>query len=139
MRTALEQRNLSIDLQMWSQLWLAEERVGTDVAVRQALIRGDLGRIQRWAFRPDPALLNVYREASRILKDPAPIQELQTRVEREAPDSQLAFSFVERSWYQDNPRPKQAADPATQKSYQEYQRREMEVQREWLRRWGSAA
>src|SRR6266699_422326 len=130
MRTALEQRNSRNDLHLWPQLWSAEERAATDANLLQNLIRADLRRIQRWPFRPDPVLLSVYREASRILKDPAPNQELQTRVEREAPESQLAFSFVEGRWYEDNPRPKQAADPDSQRSYQEYQRKERTAQRE---------
>jgi len=130
MRRALERRSTWLDLVSWPALWIAEERSGIGAEVLQARIRGDLKRIESWPFRPDPRLASIYREASRILRDPSLVDTLEARVRREAPDSQLALALLQGRWERDNPPPK-----PDDKAYRDYQEKRAAAEREWLRRW----
>jgi thiol-disulfide isomerase/thioredoxin len=131
-RRTLERRNTWLDLDSWSQLWAAEERAGIAAATLQGDVRGDLHRIEAWPFRPDPELFQVYREAARILSDPGLLESLRGKVEREAPDSQLALQLTQVKWSQKNPAPMSDAGPDAWKVYQD---KEAKTHQEWLSRW----
>ncbi len=110
-RRALERRNSWLDLDSWLQLWTAEERTGIAATTLQSDVRGDLHRIEAWPFRPEPELFQVYREAARILNDVRLPGLLSTKVEREAPNSQLALLLTQVNWSQKNPAPTSDAGP----------------------------
>ena len=130
-RRALERRNSPLELQTWPLLWREEENSGlaSDELVRR--VRADLRRIETWPFRANPALLNVYREAARILKDQGVLASLRSRVEREAPTSLLALKFAEDDWSKANPAPDRNAP---QTAWEERQAKEAQADREWLHR-----
>jgi thiol-disulfide isomerase/thioredoxin len=134
-RPALERRNTPLELSVWPQVWGDEEKAGEAPEVIAGHIRGDLARIEAWPFRADPELHWVYQEAARILKDPGIMQTLRAKVEREAPGSSLALSFVQDDWEKANPVPDRNAPPAAWKQRQE---KETQAQREWLRHWPDA-
>ena len=133
-RAALERRNSRLDLSLWPQLWAAEERAGIGAGVLHSRVRADVKRIQEWPFRPDPNLLTVYRESSRITKDPALLDQLRATVAREAPQSYLASLFTSEERFNQNPRPRDTSTPEGRKAYQEYQQKEIKAYRESLRK-----
>jgi thiol-disulfide isomerase/thioredoxin len=134
-RRALERRNTWIDLDSWLQLWAAEERTGVAAETLQSDVRGDLHRIEAWPFRPEPELFQVYREAERILNDPGLLESLGRKVEREAPNSQLALLLTQVNWSQKNPTPTSDAGPD---AWEVYQDKEAKAHQQWLARWPNA-
>ena len=134
-RRTLERRNTWLDLDSWPQLWAAEERTGIAAATLQSEVRGDLHRIEAWPFRPEPELFQVYREAARILNDPGLLESLRAKVEREAPNSQLALMFAQVNWTQKNPAP---ISDAGLDAWKVYQDKEATMHQEWLSRWPNA-
>jgi len=131
-RRALERRNSWLDLDSWLQLWTAEERTGIAATTLQSDVRGDLRRIEAWPFRPEPELFQVYREAARILNDVRLPGSLRTKVEREAPNSQLALLLTQVNWSQKNPAPTSDAGPD---AWEVYQDKEAKAHQQWLPRW----
>ena len=130
-RRTLERRNTWLDLDSWPQLWAAEER--TEIATTlQSDVRGDLHRIEAWPFRPEPELFQVYREAARILGDPGLLESLRAKVERNAPNSQLALLLTQVDWSQKNPAPMSDAGPDSREIYHN---KEAKAHQEWLPRW----
>jgi hypothetical protein len=130
-RRTLERRNTWLDVDLWPQLWAAEER--TEIAATlQSDVRGDLHRIEAWPFRPEPELFQVYREAARILSDPGLLKSLRAKVERNAPNSQLALLLTQVDWSQKNPAP---VSDASQDSWEIYHDKEAKADQEWLPRW----
>ena len=134
-RRELERRNSWLDLDSWLQLWTAEEGAGIAAATLQSDVRGDLHRIEAWPFRPEPELFQVFREATRILSDRGLLESLRAKVEREAPNSQLALLLTQINWSQKNPAPISGADPDAWKVYQD---KEAKTHQEWLGRWPNA-
>ncbi len=131
-RRALERRNSWLDLDSWLQLWTAEERTGIAATTLQSDVRGDLHRIEAWPFRPEPELFQVYREAARILNDVRLAGLLRTKVEREAPNSQLALLLTQVNWSLKNPAPTSDTGPD---AWEVYQDKEAKAQQKWLPRW----
>jgi thiol-disulfide isomerase/thioredoxin len=134
-RRTLERRNTWLDLDSWPQLWAAEERAGIAAATLQSDVRGDLHRIEAWPFRPEPELFQVFREAARILSDPGLLESLRAKVEREAPNSQLALLLAQVNWSQKNPAPISDAGP---NAWEVYQDKEAKMHQQWLSRWPNA-
>ncbi len=131
-RRTLERRNTWLDLDLWPELWAAEERTGIGVATLESNVRGDLHRIEAWPFRPDPNLFQVYREAARILKDPGLVESLRVKAEREAPNSELALVLARDKWCQKNPVPTSGTD---HDAWDVFKEKEAKAEREWVRQW----
>jgi len=131
-RPALERRNTPLELSLWPGIWGEEEKAGEAPEVLASRIRADLKRIEAWPFRADPDLYQVYKEAARILKDPGVMQALRAKVERDAPSSLLALSFVQDDWEMANPVPDRNAP---QSAWRQREDKEAQAQREWVHRW----
>src|SRR5206468_7231363 len=110
-RSAIERRSSPLEIRTWPALWKAEEGSGIAAEEHARRVRSDLKRIEAWTFRTTPELSFVYREAARILKDPAVLASLRAKGQREAPYSMLALSFVQDDWRQANPPPDRNAPP----------------------------
>jgi thiol-disulfide isomerase/thioredoxin len=121
-RQALERRNTPLEMAAWPALWRKEAAPGS--------IRADLKRIEQWPFRADPDLYPVYSEAARLLNDPWVLQSLRAKVERDAPESLLAFRFVETDWGKAHPQLDRNAAVADQQARQKL---EIAAGLEWSR------
>lgn len=131
-RRALERRNSLLELLTWPALWAVEENSGTAPDELARRVSADLRRIEAWPFRADPELFRVCREAVRIVKDPGILASLHAKVDREAPDSMLALTFVEEDWNKANPAPSRNAP---QTAWREWQQKQSEIEHQWFRRW----
>ena len=132
MRPAMERRSTPLELRSWPELWKAEEKAGLTPEELRGRIRRDVARMEAWPFRADPLLFFVYRDAARILHEPALPERLRARVEREAPNSRLALSFVQDQWHKEHPAPARDAQP---EAWEAYRQAEVKAQKEWLKRW----
>jgi thiol-disulfide isomerase/thioredoxin len=132
MRAAMERRNTPLELSSWLRLWTKEEKAGLPPDELRARVRRDLARIEAWPFRADLLLWYVYREAVRILQEPALLDRLRARVEREAQKSRLALFFIEDQWHKEHPTPARDASPD---AWTIYQRAEEQAIKEWLKGW----
>lgn len=131
-RQAVERRNTPLELTSWPRIWADEEKAGEAPEILASRVRADLKRIEAWPFRADPDLYRVYEEAARILKDPDVLKTLRARVEREAPNSLLALSFVQDDWEKANPAPDRNAP---QSAWRQREDKQAQAQRLWVRRW----
>jgi thiol-disulfide isomerase/thioredoxin len=131
-RAGLERRSTPLEAHAWAELWRKEEKSGASAEALAATVRADLKRIEAWPLRSAPELRSVYQEAARLLKDPSVESDFRRRVEREAPASALALSFVMDDWRKANAPPDRNATAAQRN---EWRQRELQAYREWLRRW----
>jgi thiol-disulfide isomerase/thioredoxin len=134
-RPGVGRRNTPLELSLWPGIWGDEEKAGAAPEILATQIRADLKRIEAWPFRANPNLYWVYEQAARILKDPDVLKALRARVEREAPNSLLALSFVQDDWEKANPVPDRNAPQSAWRQRDDKQARAM---REWVRRWPNA-
>jgi len=130
-RRGLERRNSPLELQTWPLLWQEEQKKGLVPDELARRVKADLRRIETWPFQANPALLNVYREAARILKDQDVLGSLQSTVDRVAPTSLLALGFAKDEWSKANPTPDRNAP---QTAWEKRRTKEAQADREWLRR-----
>lgn len=117
LRRALEKRNRPADAHAWVRLWNFE-RGSAGAADR---LRVDLDRIRAWPLRPTPELVAVYRSASDLLRQPALLEELETKLAGKAPKSYALLSLRQLRWHQENP-PPTASDPKNRAGHQDKER-----------------